>query len=136
MVWQFLLTLAMWIIFQIVIKEKPHTPPSAVSEVIPESLNFKQSLQVLRENQNFLLLLIAYSVPFGSFMAAGAVLSNVFDPFGFTPSEVSFISLGLLTTGVVGAVTVGAFLDKFKMYKISMILASGVVVILTALLST
>jgi len=59
-------------------------------------------------------------------------MSNVFDPFGFEPSEVSFISLGLLVSGVVGAISVGAFLDKFEKYKLLMSLSLGLVCISTA----
>jgi len=116
----------------IVMREKPETPPSAVAEVVPKTLNFKESVKVIRENCNFCLLIIAYSLPIGSFLAVGGLMSNVFDPFGYSPSEVSFISLGLLVAGVVGAISVGALLDKFEKYKLLMSLSLGLVTLATA----
>ena len=53
-------------------------------------------------------------------MAVGGLISNVLDPFGFNPSEISFLCLGLLGAGVAGAVIAGAFLDRTKLYKVSM----------------
>ena len=74
----------------------------------------------LRENPNFLILLVAYCLPSGSFLAVGALMSNVFDPYDFLPAEIAFLSLGLLLVGVTGAVLFGLFLDKTKLYKITM----------------
>ena len=47
-------------------------------------------------------------------------MSNVFDPYGFLPGEIAFLCLGLLLVGVTGAVVFGVFLDKTKLYKITM----------------
>jgi len=85
----------------------------------------------MQANSNFCLLIVTYSLPFGSFLAVGGLMSNIFDPFGFSPSEVSFISLGLLVSGVVGAISVGAFLDKFEKYRLLMGLSLGLVCIST-----
>lgn len=129
---QFAITAFIVIVFLLVMREKPDTPPSAVAEVVPESLSFKESLSVLRANGNFCLLILTYSLPFGSFLAVGGLMSNVFDPFGFSPSEVSFISLGLLIAGVVGAISVGAFLDKVAKYKFLMGFSLALVCVSTA----
>merc|ERR1712080_705978 len=61
-------------------------------------------------------------------------MSNIFNPFGFEPSDISFISLGLLLVGVVGAVIAGALLDKTKSYKISMHATTFMIAIATTLL--
>ena len=114
------MAVTVWIIFNIAIKEKPDKPPSAVAEVNYDPLTCRQTLKVLRENSNFLILLIAYALPSGSFLAVGGLMSNIMDPFGFLPSEIAFICLGLLFSGVLGAVLIGFFLDKTKLYKCSM----------------
>merc|ERR1712014_559965 len=100
----------------IVIRDRPVKPPSAVSEVVPKQIGFAETWALLRDNTNFTLLLIAFSLPFGSFLAVGSLMSNIFDPFGFKPSGVAFVSLGLLLSGVVGAVIFGMLLDKYKLY--------------------
>jgi len=80
---QFAITTVIVVVFLFVMKERPDSPPSAVAEVIPKTLSVKESIQVLRENGNFCLLIITYSLPLGSFLAVGGLMSNVFDPFGF-----------------------------------------------------
>ena len=47
-------------------------------------------------------------------------MSNLFDPFGFSPSELSTLALLMLGSGIVGAVFVGFFLDKTRLYKCTM----------------
>ena len=62
-------------------KEKPTNPPSLVATVPYEPLDFKSSFKALKDNPNFLLLTIAYAIPYAAFIALGAVMSNVFTPF-------------------------------------------------------
>ena len=58
-------------------------------------------------------------------------MSNVFDPYGFQPSEIAFLCLGLLFVGVLGAVLFGCFLDCTKLYKITMHVTMIVVIFAT-----
>ena len=51
----------------------------------------------------------------------GVLASNLFDPYGYSTSELSMICLELLMAGVVGAVFTGAFIDKTLKYKYTMI---------------
>ena len=131
MVTHFLMALVAWIIVMIFIKEKPDKPPSAIGKMKYEALDFRQSVTVLKENPNFLKLLIAYAFPFGSFLAVGSLLSNVFDPLGFTASEVSYSSLALLLCGVLGAVIFGAILDKTHKFKITVNVLTFMMAVLT-----
>ena len=85
----------------------------------------------MKENHNFLLLAIALALPFGSFTAIGNLVSNLFDPFGYTSSELSFICLQLLLAGVVGAVVIGALMDKTRKYKLAMQLITFTITIST-----
>ena len=72
------------------------------------------------ENTNFLLLSIALALPFGSYIAIGTLVSNLFDPYGYSSSELSFICLELLMAGVLGAILIGAFIDRTLKYKCAM----------------
>ena len=119
---QFGLAVVTWIIFNILIRENPEIPPSAVSEVKYEPLSCVQTIKALRDNCNFFALCIAYALPTGSFLAVGALMSNIFVPFGWEPSKIAFVCVGLLVSGVIGAVAFGAFLDKTRLYKASMII--------------
>ena len=82
-----------WILLNIIMKEKPAVPPSHVATVPYRRLDFRQSFSVMKENRNFLLLTISLALPFGSFTAIGNLVSNLFDPFGYSSSELSFICL-------------------------------------------
>ena len=120
----------------VVIKDRPDKPPSAVSEVVPKQIGWAETWELLRDNKNFTLLLVAFSLPFGSFLAVGSLMSNIFDPFGFKPSAVAYVSLALLVSGVIGAVIFGCLLDKWKLYKLLMSICASIVCIATCLLMT
>ena len=82
-----------WMLLNIIMKEKPAVPPSHVATVPYRRLDFGQSFSVMKDNKNFLLLTISLALPFGSFTAIGNLVSNLFDPFGYSSSELSFICL-------------------------------------------
>ena len=83
MVTQLIMAIIFWIVFMVSMKEKPDVPPNAVAEVQYEWLSAKQSLIILKANPNFLMLLVAYGLPAGSFLAVGSLMSNIFDPYNF-----------------------------------------------------
>jgi len=131
---QFFITVGVFILFLLIIKDRPDSPPSSVALVEPEKLSCVESLREVRDNGNFSMLLVAFSLPFGSFLAVGSLMSNVFTPFGFTGSQVAYLSLALLFSGVTGAVVFGALLDRFKFYKCLMGTCAGACTFATALL--
>ena len=67
-----------------------------------------------------MLLGISFALPFGAFLAIGALMSNLFDPFGFGPGELSTLALLMLGSGILGAVLTGVFIDKTNKYKSTM----------------
>ena len=60
-------------------------------------------------------------------MAMGTLVSNLFDPFGYDVSELSFICLLLLGSGVFGAVIIGAIIDRTHAYKSTMIALTAMI---------
>ena len=93
-----------------------------------------QIFSKLRENLNFLLLLVAFALPEGSFLAITAIVSSVAHPFGFTPSEISFLVFSMIFFGVAGAVIFGIILDKTGMYKMIMYTNLLITVVATIIL--
>lgn len=116
-VFQFFMTIVIFILLLIVVKEKPDTPPSAVSTFTPPPLTCIEVWHTLRDNRNFSLLLLVFGLPFGVCLMIGSFMSNIFDPFDFKPAEVAVIALGVLLSGVAGAVVFGVILDKWKKFK-------------------
>lgn len=134
---QTIMTGAVCVMLNLVIREKPVSPPSEVASVPYEVLDFKQSFGVMRQNTNFLLLALAFALPFGSYIAIGTLVSNLFDPYGYTPDELSWICLMLLLSGVLGAVLVGAFIDRTQKYKHTMhVITAGIAISLSMVIVT
>ena len=131
---QLVIAAIFYIPFVVFIKDDPDVPPSAVAEVKYEAITVAQIFSKLKENLNFLLLLVAFALPEGSFLAITAIVSSVADPFGFTPSEISFLVFGMIFFGVAGAVKFGIILDKTGMYKMVMITNLLITVVATTIL--
>lgn len=102
-------------------REKPTTPPSAVSEVPVQRLTCTLMCKAFKDHPNFVMLIVAFSLPFGSFQAIGTLMSNLFDPYGYSPTELAFIALDMLFFGVLGTICVGKWIDKTGLYKKTMI---------------
>ena len=66
MIVQAIMVVIVWIIFNLLMREKPKTPPSAVASVKYEPLDFKSAFKAIFSNRNFLMLVIAYALPFGA----------------------------------------------------------------------
>ena len=66
------------------------------------------------------MLVIAYALPFGAIQAVGTLMSNIFTPFKYSPTELAMMGLILLFFGIAGAVTVGIVIDKTGYYKRTM----------------
>ena len=110
--------------FQIVFREKPEHPPSAVAEAPIENRRFGEAFCVMRENTAFMLLCLSFALMFGFYVSLGNLISSIFSPFGLSPYEISMLGLYLLVAGIIGAVVVGAFVDRTGTYKMTMIVLS------------
>ena len=89
----------------------------------------------MKDNRNFLLQTIAMAIPVGACTSIPILMSNLFDPFGYTTAEIAFLGLQLLLAGVVGAIAIGIMVDKTQKYKLIMqlILAISATVILVCI---
>ena len=70
----------------------------------------------MRQNTNFVLLIIAFGLVYGQLLTNATLISNLLDPFGFTASEASFTLLPGPFSGIFGAITIGKFIDRTKKY--------------------
>lgn len=107
----------MFIFFQLVFRDKPPTPPSAVAEVPVQNHNFIEAFRVMKNNTAFMLLTLGFALMFGFYLSLGNLISNLFAPFGFDPREITNIGLYLLVSGIFGAIIVGAYVDRTGTYK-------------------
>ena len=73
---------------------------------------------MLRSNVGFLLLVNAHALNSGCFMTIGNLLSNLLDPFGFSPRDIAILGGELIVVGVASALTIGFILDRTAKYRL------------------
>ena len=107
----------LFIILQIVIRDRPEHPPSAVAAAPPSGESFCESFRVMWANKNFMLQALAFALIYGVYCAVGATMSNLVNPFGYTPTDISIAGGMSLLCGLVSALAIGCFLDHTALYK-------------------
>ena len=123
------------------IRDQPESPPSAIASLPTSEQSFKDSFKEMWANKNFLILAVAYAIIYGVYCATGATMSNLLNPFGYSPSDISIAGGSGLLAGVVAALCIGCFLDYTSTYRKTHIsttvltLISGVVFTLILILS-
>ncbi len=74
----------------------------------------------MKENKSFSLLVISFALMFGFYVSLGNLISGLFTPFGLNAIEITYMGLYLLGSGILGAVVVGAWVDRTATYKSTM----------------
>ena len=134
--WQNVPYMLFFAIFQLVIRDKPETPPSAVAAAPPSELTFCEAFKEMWANKNFMLLALAYALIYGVYGAVGGTMSNLLNPFGYQPTQISVAGGICLLTGVAGALSIGCFLDYTAKYRATTIVLSFTALLAVALLAT
>ena len=106
-----------FVIFQIVIRDKPEVPPSAVAAVKPDDHSYCENFKLLWANKNFMILAFSYAIVYGVYVSIGTAMSNLLNPFGFTPIDISIAGGTCLLAGVVAALIIGCYLDCSAAYR-------------------
>ncbi|XP_041832546.1 feline leukemia virus subgroup C receptor-related protein 1 isoform X2 [Melanotaenia boesemani] len=114
----------LFVLTVIVIKDRPHLPPSQAQAVLPgsplEDYSYKQSIINLMKNKAFVLLLISYGILTGSFYSVSTLLNQMIMAY-YQNQELNAgrIGLTLVVAGMVGSILCGIWLDNTKTYKIT-----------------
>ncbi|CAD8162599.1 unnamed protein product [Paramecium pentaurelia] len=95
-------------------RPSPPTPPGPINKSRDE-FTYMQSLKMTANNKNFILLFICYSLLMGGFHALAVVISYLFNPFGFTPSQTSFIQSSPIICGFVSSVMYSILIRKYHL---------------------
>ena len=102
-----------------------------------EDHSYCEAIKHLWKNKNFMVLALSYAFMYGVYCATGSTMSNIMNPFGYTPTDISIIGGCCLATGIVGALLVGVFLDCTNWYRkthtnisLMMIIATSLVLFL------
>mmetsp|Transcript_11586 Transcript_11586/g.15695 ORF Transcript_11586/g.15695 Transcript_11586/m.15695 type:complete len:99 (-) Transcript_11586:514-810(-) len=73
----------------------------------------------MKQNTPFMLLVMSFALMFGFYVALGNLISSIFSPFNMEAQEIAMVGLYLLAAGVLGAILIGAFVDRTGFYKMT-----------------
>jgi len=107
-------------------KEKPDIPPSPSQEEesnikIP---NLKESLKLLFTNFRFICLFISYLLVVGYFDIMSTIINSLLDLYTITTKQSSIIYAVSSISGMLGSLIISRILDKYKKFKLTMIILS------------
>ena len=106
-------------------KERPDIPPSPSQEenqINPP--NFKESLKLLFTNFRFICLFISYLLVVGYFDITSNIINSLLDLYGITGKQSSVIYAIGSIVGMIGSLIISWLLDKYKKFKLIMIILS------------
>ena len=84
-----------------------------------------------------MLLALSFALMFGFYISFGNLISSIFTPFGLSPQDISMVGLYLLLSGCIGAVVMGAWVDRTGAYKkTSLCLCAANIIFLTTVNQT
>ena len=120
-------------------KDKPDIPPSPSQEDNKVKVpNLIESLKLLFTNRRFVYLFISYLLVVGYFDIMSTIINGLLDLYTITGSQSSVIYAVASVVGMIASLIISWILDKYKKFKLIMILLSitGVIfqVIFTILL--
>lgn len=98
--------------------DKPPQPPSAAALVNHKDIThgmWKDSIQ-LSKNLNYMLILMIFTLIYVIYAGLGFVINPLFEPFGYSTTQISIFGATFVIFGSIGAVMVGVYLDRTKRY--------------------
>jgi sugar phosphate permease len=99
------------VIFFVVVKERPPTPPCPPDQV-ERSLVFDGLKQILRK-RDFVLLMVVFFVGLGVFNGVTTWIEEIVSPRGFSITQAGIVGGLMVVGGVIGAVVIPSFSDHY-----------------------
>ena len=120
---EFILNVVFCIPTFFIIKDKPEIPPSPSQEDSNEKIpGLIESFKLLFTNKRFVYLLIAYSLVVGYFDIMSTIINSLLDLYGITGNQSSVIYAVASVVGMVASLIISWLLDKYKKFKLIMVL--------------
>lgn len=130
--WEFILNLIFCLPSFFILRNKPINPPSPSQDRtdIPPLL---QSLKLLFTNKKFIYLLISTCFIVGYYCVYGTILNAYLYLYEITDAQSSYIYAVASGVGILSSIAVSALLDRYKKFKLFMIILAVLGTILQAL---
>ena len=120
---EFILNVVFCIPAFFIIKDKPDIPPSpSQEENNSEKPGLIESLKLLFTNIRFIYLLLATFLVVGYYDVMGTIINSLFNLYGITESQSSIIYAVSSVAGMVASLVISWLLDKYKKFKLFMII--------------
>jgi MFS family permease len=133
-----LYSLIIGIIFVIVARDKPPTPPSLT--VKTEKAVLKGNTRLLFLNKQFLIISVIFFVGLGAFNMVSTYIELIVAPRGLTTIEVGNLGGLLILGGMIGATLMSTLADKLRkrvlLIKISLVIGVASFFVISFLSST
>ncbi len=100
------------VLFLIIAKDKPPTPPS--SEISSEKVQMIEGMKNLFKNKYFMILLIIFFIGLGVFNMITTFIELIVAPRGFSSTDAGILGGMMLIGGILGCVVMSALSDKYK----------------------
>ena len=106
-----------------IFKDKPDIPPSpSQSDDKQEKLNLITSLKMLFTNIRFIYLLIATLFVVGYYDVMGTIINSLFEMYNITGNQSNIIYAVSSVAGMLASLLISWLLDKYKKFKLFMII--------------
>ena len=120
---EFILNIVFCIPAFFIFKDKPDIPPSpSQSDEKAEKIDLITSLKMLFTNVRFIFLLIATLFVVGYYDVMGTIINSLFDLYGITGEQSSIIYAVSSVAGMLASLVISWLLDKYKKFKLFMII--------------
>ena len=120
---EFILIAAFCIPTFFITKDKPEIPPSpSQNEEKIKRPDFGESLKLLFTNKNFIYLIFSYFFVIGYFYTISTVINSLLDLYTITGKQSSVIYAVSSIFGMLASLIISWLLDKYKKFKLFMIL--------------
>ena len=125
---EFIITTVLCVIFIFLMRNKPKYPPS-ISKEKHEIMKLKEGIKKLLSNKDFVKLLISLTCVVGFVNIFGTIFNSYMALYKISDRSATYTAAASNLFGIVTALVVGAIIDKFKKYKLSLTICNIISII-------
>ena len=105
-------------------KDKPDIPPSPSQDNAQNAPKMCEGIKLLFTNKRFIILLICMTCVFGYYNTIGSICTSLFEQYGVDSNKSNVVFAVSNIAGMIASVLLAKLLDKFKKFKLFLVLLS------------
>ena len=115
MIIYFIFAVSCTLIIGILLKEKPKTPTSYVSEFPRE--DYWSALKSMLLQKDYIYLCLGFSLLLSNYVIFVSFIDYLIGPFGFSQSQIAYVGFGINLTCVFGKIAIGFIAGKYVTFR-------------------